>query len=225
MEKSPSRAISRTDIVVALYIFFTIISEVMGAKTFPIVTIGSFQLSTSVAIFVLPFVFSLSDIMLEVHGKKRARGLVYLGIGTIVLLMLYTLLATSLPPTSRFAPSEPAYDAIFQFSIRMSLASIAAFALSELLDLAIFSKLRERMHKKALWVRNNVSNFVGFFVDSAVFLVIAFYAPEKSLADNFGFILSLLIPYWLLKCFMSVIETPFVYAGVKWLKRDAPIAQ
>ena len=220
MEKSPSRAISRTDIVVALYIFLTIITEVMGAKTFPIITIGSFQLSSSVAIFILPIVYSLSDIMLEVHGKKRARGLVYLGIGTIVLLMLYTLLATSLPPTSRFAPSEPAYDAIFQFSIRISIASITAFALSELLDLAIFSKLRERMKGKALWLRNNVSNFVGFFVDSAVFLTIAFYALDKSLANNFSFILGLLIPYWLLKCFMSIIETPFVYAGVKWLRRD-----
>lgn len=225
MEKSSSRAISRTDVVVALYIFFIIVAEVMGAKTFPVLTIGSFHLSSSVAIFVLPFVFSLSDIMLEVHGKKRARGLIYLGIGTIVLLMLYALLATSLPPTSRFAPSEPAYDAIFQFSIRMSLASIAAFALSELLDVAIFSKLRERMKEKALWVRNNVSNFVGFFVDSAVFLTIAFYAPDKSFASNFSFLLGLLIPYWLLKCFMSIIETPFVYAGVKWLRRDTSTAQ
>lgn len=218
MKKISVLTLPRVDVIVALYIFLTIVSEVMGAKTFPIVSIGSFHLSSSVAIFVLPFVYSLSDIMLEVYGRQRARGLVYLGIGTVILLTLYQLLATSLPPTARFAPNEPAYDQIFHFSIRMSLASIAAFAASELLDVAIFSKLRERMKHKALWLRNNASNFVAFFVDSAIFLTLAFYAPEKSLGSNLAFIAGLLLPYWLLKCFMSIIETPFVYAGVKWLK-------
>lgn len=212
--------IRRSDIIVALYVFLVVTSEVFGAKTFTLFDIGSFSLGASVAIFVLPFVYSISDIMLEVHGRERARGLVLIGTGTIALLMLYALLATGLPPSSRFAPQEAAYDQIFQFSIRMSIASLVAFVVAEMLDIAIFSKIRERMKKKALWLRNNVSNFVAFFVDSAIFLTLAFYAFDKGPAENFIFILGLLIPYWLLKCLMSVIETPFVYAGVKWLKRD-----
>ena len=213
-------AIRRIDVIVALYVFLVVASEVFGAKTFPLFTIGSFTLTASVAIFVLPFVYSISDVVLEVHGRERARGLVLIGVGTITLLMLYALLATSLPPSSRFAPNEAAYDQIFQFSIRMSLASLIAFVVAEMLDIAIFAKLRERMKNKALWLRNNVSNFVAFFVDSAIFLTLAFYAFDKSPASNFVFIMGLLLPYWLLKCFMSIIETPFVYAGVKWLKRD-----
>lgn len=210
----------RLDIIIALYIFFTITAELLGSKTFGIVQIGSFTLTASVAIFVLPFVFSLTDVVLEVYGKARARNLALLGMGTIVLLILYTSLATSLPPSSRFAVHETAYDEIFQLSIRISLASIAAFACSQLLDIAVFSKLRERMKNRALWLRNNLSNFIGFFVDSAVFLTLAFYALEKGFGDNISFIFSLLIPYWLLKCVLSVIETPLVYAGVKWLKKD-----
>lgn len=212
--------IRRSDIIVALYVFLVVVSEVFGAKTFTLFNIGSFSLSASVAIFVLPFVYSISDIMLEVHGRERARGLVLIGTGTIALLMLYALLATSLPPSTRFAPQEAAYDQIFQFSIRMSIASLVAFVVAEMLDIAIFSKIRDRMKKKALWLRNNVSNFVAFFVDSAIFLTLAFYAFDKGPVENFSFILGLLIPYWLLKCLMSIIETPFVYAGVKWLKRD-----
>jgi uncharacterized integral membrane protein (TIGR00697 family) len=221
MKKLESFAIRRTDIIVGLYIFLIVASELFGAKTFPILNVGDFHLNASVAIFLLPFVFSLSDIMLEVHGRKRAKGLVYLGIGVIVLLMLFAALATALPPSSRFAPHEAGYDEIFNFGIRISFASLAAFAVSELLDVAIFARLREKMKNKALWLRNNLSNFIAFFVDSAVFLTLAFYAFDKTPGANFTFILGLLIPYWLLKCFMSIIETPLVYAGVKWLKKDS----
>lgn len=220
MKAVTSYALKRTDIVVALYVFFVIVSELLGSKTFHILNLGSFSLNASVAIFVLPFVYSLSDVMLEVHGKKKARGLVFLGTTVIVLLMAYAALATALPPSARFAPQEAAYDQIFQFSIRISFASLVAFAVAELLDVAIFAKMRERMEKRALWLRNNISNFVGFFLDSTIFLTLAFYAFDKPLGDNLSFIIGLLIPYWLLKCFLSVVETPLVYAGVKWLRKE-----
>jgi uncharacterized PurR-regulated membrane protein YhhQ (DUF165 family) len=49
-------------------------------------------------------------------------------------------------------------------------------------------------------------------------MTLAFYAFDRSLGSNFAFLTSLILPYWLLKCFMSVLETPFVYVGVKWLR-------
>lgn len=193
----------------------------MGAKTFHILDIGSFHLNASVAIFVLPMLYSLSDVVVEVKGRAHARGLIYLGIGVIVLLTLYAALATALPPSVRFSPTEPAYDTIFHASIRISLASLAAFAVAELLDIAIFSELRKLLHRRALWLRNNLSNFVGFFVDSLIFLTLAFYALNVPFGDNYHFIVGLLIPYWLLKCAMSVLGTPLVYAAANWLKKPS----
>lgn len=210
----------RMEIIVALYIFCIIVAELMGAKTFQILSIGDFALKASVAIFILPVVYSLSDVVVEVHGRERARGMVYTGIGMIVLLVLFSALATALPPSTRFAPNEVSYDFIFHASIRLSLASLVAFATAELLDVAIFAKLRERMKGRSLWLRNNLSNFISFFVDSLIFLTLAFYAFDQSFTDNFSFIAGLLIPYWLLKCAMSVFGTPLVYAGVRWLKKD-----
>lgn len=211
--------IEKYHVIIALYIFGVIVSELMGAKTFHLFNIGSFHLNASVAIFVLPMLYSLSDVVVEVKGRAQARGLVYLGIGVIVLLALYAALATALPPSTRFTPTEPAYDTIFHASIRISLASLMAFAIAELLDVAIFAKLRKLLHKRALWLRNNLSNFVGFFADSVIFLTLAFYTLNKPLGDNFHFILGLLIPYWLLKCAMSIIGTPLVYAAASWLRR------
>jgi uncharacterized integral membrane protein (TIGR00697 family) len=90
-----------------------------------------------------------------------------------------------------------------------------------MLDLAIFMKIRESMGKKALWLRNNASNIVSLFFDTAIFMTLAFYALDKSLVENVNFLTSIILPYWFMKCFMSVIETPFVYLGVRWFKGDS----
>ena len=130
------------------------------------------------------------------------------------------MLFTSLPPSARFEPSEAAYDEVFSKSIRFSAASLVAFAVSDFLDIFIFSRIRERFGKGKLWLRNNVSNFNAQFVDSLTFLVLAFYALDISFGENMAFIVGLLVPYWLLRCALSVLGTPLVYAGVNWLKKD-----
>jgi uncharacterized integral membrane protein (TIGR00697 family) len=102
----------------------------------------------------------------------------------------------------------------------MSVASLIAFGAAEFLDVFIFSKIRQKLGKKNLWLRTNASNFIAQFTDTSIFIFIAFYALNKPFGDNFSFLFGLILPYWLLKCFMSIIETPFVYLGVGWLKRD-----
>jgi len=133
---------------------------------------------------------------------------------------LFSLLAPSLPPSVRFKASEAAYDKIFGLSARIAASSLTAFAFAEFLDIYIFSKIRERFGRSRLWLRNNLSNFISQFVDTFVFITLAFYSFDRPLAGNISFLTSIILPYWLLKCSMSVIETPLVYLGVQWLQKD-----
>ena len=153
--------------------------------------------------------------MTEVFGKQRALSFVRSGFLTILFLLAFNVLALALPPADRFIPTNPAYNQIFGKSLRIIIASLTAFWLSERLDVYVFSQIRAKFKNKGLWLRNNLSNFIGQFFDTTVFMFLAFYRP-----GNFGFIISLILPYWLLKCSMSVIETPFAYWGVKWLKTE-----
>ena len=214
------KTIHKFDLLVALYVFCIAVSELMGAKTFPLLNIGSYTWNASVAIFTLPLIFTINDIVTEVYGRERTRSIIRSGLVVVALLFLFALLATFLPPSARFTPTEAAYDTIFRFSARISLASLVAFFAAEFTDLFVFVKIRQAMHGRALWLRNNLSNWVAQFLDSAVFLTLAFYTLEKGLAENASFLWSLLLPYWILKCLMSVIETPFVYLGIKWLRKD-----
>lgn len=208
------------DLLVALYIFCVAVSELMGAKTFPVFDFGWVRLNASVAVFVIPLIFTINDVIVEVYGKERARSIVRSSLVVIFLILIYSLLVTNLPPSKRFMSQESAYDAVFGLSARISAASLIAFALSDFLDIYVFAWIREKFGKKALWLRNNASNFISQFVDSATFLTLAFYALDQSIASNTGFIVSLLIPYWLLRCALSILETPLVYLGVNWLKKE-----
>ncbi len=209
--------IRKFDLIAAIYMFCVVASELMGGKTFNLLHIGNFLLSGSVAIFLFPITYAVNDIIVEARGKDRAQSLVRSGIIVIILLILFSVLAVALPPTSRFSPTEAAYESVFKISIRFSLASLFAFAIAEILDVAIFYRLRQKMGKQNLWLRTNLSNFISQFVDTAIFMILAFYALDKPFNQNIVFIMGLVLPYWGLKCAMSIIETPFVYLGVKWL--------
>jgi uncharacterized integral membrane protein (TIGR00697 family) len=140
----------------------------------------------------------------------------------VCLQVITAIFFTHLSPSGEFSRNAGAYNAIFGTSVRFGLASILAFAASELLDVAVFSKLRQRMHAKGLWLRNNVANFLSQFVDSLVWTTLAFYAFHAAFATNFRFILGIVIPYYLVRCAMSVAETPLVYLGVRWIKATKP---
>jgi uncharacterized integral membrane protein (TIGR00697 family) len=210
--------VKKMDLVVGLYIFGVITAELMGTKTFSLFNFSWLHLNAPVAIFVLPLLFTMVDVVVEVYGRPRARSLVFTGLLVIALLILYAALATDLPASHRFTKTEPAYDTIFHASIRISAASLTAFAVSELMDVAIFGRLRDKLKGRALWLRNNVTNFVSQFADSAIFLSLAFYALHDSFHSNVTFLWSLLLPYWLLRCALSVVETPLVYLGAWWLR-------
>ncbi len=210
--------IQKTDLLISFYIGCIAISELMGAKTFPLFKVGSFNLSASVAIFVVPLIYCINDMITEVYGKERARSIVRSGLVVILFFLLFSLLATHLPPTSRFAGSEKAYEAVFSVSARIAASSLIAFTIAEFLDVFIFARLRQKFGKKALWLRTNISNIISQFFDTTLFMVLAFYALNRPFGDNFSFLIGLIIPYWIIKCLMSFIETPLVYLGVKWLK-------
>lgn len=211
--------IEKFDLLVSVYIFCIVASELMGGKTFPLLKLFGYQLNASVAIFLFPFIYTINDIVIEVFGKERARSIIRSGLVIVSMLFLYTILATSLSPSGRFVKTEGAYDTVFRLSTRIAAASLIAFAIAEFTDVFVFIYIRQRLGKKALWLRNNVSNFIAQFADTVIFMTLAFYALDKSFSSNLVFLTSLIIPYWLLKVVMSIIETPLVYLGVKWLRK------
>lgn len=139
-------------IFVAIYIFCVIMTETLGIKTTPIGNISLHfgpinipQLKVSMAIFFIPFIYCINDILAQVWGYKTARTVYRISLFSIVGLAFFSWVATSLPPSMIFVHNEAAFDAVFGQTLRFSLASITAFAVSDILDVIIFCRLRDRL--------------------------------------------------------------------------------
>jgi queuosine precursor transporter len=204
-----------------LYVFCVLMAEIFGIKTIPLgvnnIELGPIlikELKVSVAIFLLPLIFSINDIVVEVWGKPVAKTIYRIGFICVIGLALVSWFATSLPASQLFIGSEAAYDSIFSQTARIAIASIIAFGVSDLLDIIVFSNLRKKI--KNLGLRSNVSNILSQFIDTTLFVYLAFFMSSH--ASVWGIIL----PYWIFKCCMSVFTTPFVYWGVLWARSTPP---
>ena len=198
--------------LISVFIGMLVGMNLLGGK---IITI--FGVSASVAVFIVPLAFAITDISTELYGRSFSRKLTFAGMFTLLILMVYSIIFVSLDPNPRFTHDE-AYRTIFCTSLRIMLASITAFGLAQLQDIFIFERIRKATKEKWLWLRTNLSTFASELVDTTVFMFIAFYMVSPKF--DALFIIKLIIPYLLLKIAFAVLITPVVYWGVRWLRRN-----
>lgn len=202
---------TKTDILIGLFVAALIAANLIGAK------IAHVFIDFSVGIFAYPITFLVTDVIEEVHGKKKAQNLIWVGFISLLFVLGITYLALNLPSAARdFFPD--AYSKIFGISIRIMIASLVAFLISQTHDVWAFNFWKQKTKGKFLWLRNNLSTIVSQFIDTVIFMFIAFYHVTPKHTAAYMFVL--IIPYWLLKVLFAVFDTPLIYAGVWWLKRE-----
>lgn len=107
-----------------------------------------------------PLAFLVNDVMNRVYGPQAARRVVWAGFAVGVLC---SLIGTQI--MGEFGPLV---------TLRIALGSGIAFLTAQLLDVAIFDRLREDRHGGAWWRAPLASTLVGSSVDTALFFTIAF---------------------------------------------------
>ncbi|MCK8485209.1 queuosine precursor transporter [Aliiroseovarius sp. S2029] len=108
--------------------------------------------------FTYPFAFLVTDVMNRVYGPSAARKVVFAGFITGV--------ACSLVGTQIMGEFGPLV------TLRVAVASGLAFLTAQLLDVAIFDRLRDGKW----WRAPAASTLIGGTVDTAIFFAIAFSA-------------------------------------------------
>jgi len=198
----------------ALYITSMVLVNTLGSK---ITTIAGVR--TSVGVFFIPILFLVTDIIGEVHGRKVSA--LFVNYSAIMLLFMFLMMALSihLPPNPTWT-LQASYESIFGSSMRMTVASLISFYAAQQIDVLTFSVLKALTKKKHLWIRNNVSTILSQFIDTTVFMFLAFYR----MSDRFTVpvIFSMIIPYWLFKVVLALLDTPLCYLGVYWLRKEKP---
>lgn len=112
--------------------------------------------------FTYPLAFLVNDVMNRVYGPQAARRVVWVGFAVGVVC---SLIGTQI--IGEFGPLV---------TLRIALGSGLAFLTAQLVDVAIFDRLRDDRHGGAWWRAPLASTLVGSTLDTALFFSIAFSA-------------------------------------------------
>ncbi|RJR13845.1 VUT family protein [Candidatus Parcubacteria bacterium] len=207
---------SQKKVLIALTIYLASLfaANTLGLKIAPFIL----GLHVSVAVFSFPFVFLTTDVIGEIYGKKMARFFVRCGFIATALFLVYSLISISLPWAEAGLWAKESYETIFGVTIRIAIASLVAFAVAEFQDVYAFFLVRAKIGERFFWLRSLISNIWSQFLDSTLFMLIAFYGVYSNEA-----ILRIIITWWLFKVAMGFLYTPLSYLALRLL-REKPAA-
>ena len=198
-------------ILIALAIFITSLmaANTLGLKIMPF----WFGLHLSVGVFMFPVVFLMTDVIGEVYGKRIAKFFVLAGFVSTALFIAYSFLSLSMPWSPRADWVHESYDTVFGISARIAIASLIAFAIAEYQDVLSFFFFKAKIGGRFFWLRSFLSNLWSQFLDTVIFMTIAFYGVYET-----SLLISLVISWWLFKVFAGFLYTPLSYLSIRLLR-------
>jgi uncharacterized integral membrane protein (TIGR00697 family) len=155
----------------------------------------------------------MTDIIGEVYGRTLAKQFVYAGFIAVVAFLIFNIVSILMPWSGAAMWAHDGYNTIFGVSIRISIASVLAFGIGEYQDVLAFFFFKAKQGSKYFWLRSNLSNIWSQFLDTVIFMVVAFagvYSTPK--------LILMIIPWWIYKVLMGVAYTPLSYVGIRLLK-------
>jgi len=176
------------------------------------------SLSFTSGVLLWPLVFLLTDITNEFFGIRGVRFISWLTVALISYGFMAAYLAIALVPaefwvgvnSERGVPDmQAAFANIFGQGMWTIGGSITAFLIGQLIDVAIFQRIRAMTGEKWIWLRATGSTAVSQLVDSFVVLYIAFVlGPQQWPTSLFLAVGTVNYAY---KVVMALLLIPFIY--------------
>ena len=158
-------------ILTVVFVSAMLISNIITSKQllFP------FGITMTGAIVIFPITYILSDVFSECYGYKWSRITCYLAFSMNLLMVLVFTLTINLPAPSYWQNQE-AYQIVLGNTPRILGASLLAYVIGDFVNDVVFRKMKEKHknEKKGFSVRAIISSIAGNFIDSFIFLPLAF---------------------------------------------------
>lgn len=183
----------------SIFMIGLVMSNLFGGK---IITVLGFTVAG--AIITYPLTFLSTDIIGEIWGKQEANDCVKIGIIVQLIFLALGYLSLAIPPQEASEALQQSLKVVLNQGLRMTLASLGAFSVSQFLDVFLFHKLKERCNSEKKWLRNNLSTMTSQLVDTLIFITIAFYGVVEDLP-------AMVLGQYVIKLLLALGDTPFFY--------------
>ncbi len=200
--------------LMALSVLITVVAniEVM-------LLVRAFGMEMTLGNILFAATFVITDILSEVSGRKAAQRTVWAGIGASIFFLLLS------QSWLLYRPAEgdwamPSFQAIFSNTPRMMFASLAVYALVQMLDVWLyhwwwdFTTRRFGDRHAYLWLRNNGSTLISQLANAVLFTLLAFWGIYDGPT-----LISIILSSYVIFIFTSLLDTPVVYLARRMYER------
>lgn len=195
-----SRGSCYLPLLIAFHIFIIIASNYLVQ-----LPIDLFGFHSTWGAFSFPFIFLATDLTVRLIGKTEARQVI---MRTMVPALIASYIVSVLFQEGHFN----GFNALSQFNtfvFRIAFASFAAYVLGQLLDVAVFDRVRRGNAR--WWLAPAAASVFGQALDTAAFFGIAFWRSSNPfMAANWGEIA--LVDY-VIKLMVSLLLFVPMYGG------------
>lgn len=194
--------------VTAIFTATLLIANTLDTKIFVL-----FGMSLPAGIIVFPLAYLAGDVLTEVYGYAAARRIIWSGFAALLLMVGSYLVAEILPPAG-FWENQDAFSKTFTQVPRIVCASMLAYLCGEFVNSFVVAKMKVATKGRWISARFVASTIAGQFVDTTVFVAVAFFGlmPPQAL-------LEITLSGWGVKVAWEVIAIPLTVVVVRWIKR------
>jgi len=187
-------------ILIGIYVALQLIADISAVK---IIDIAGIFVPAGTLVYAVTFTWR--DLLHKRLGKRTAQTTIIVAGAANILLSFYLIWVAQLKPAP-FWPHNAAFRNIFITVPRIVMASIIAEVICQLTDTEIFHFLLKRISERWQVLRVLISNAVSLFLDSLIFIGLAFggLMPFVALVTVFQ-------GQTILKGIITVVSLPLIY--------------
>lgn len=204
-----------------LYMLFgvaLVTANAMATKLFATgITLFGNEVTFTVGVICYPVTFLVTDVIGELWGKENAKLAVRFG-------FICQLFSTFMIVIARYLPAvdpeiQRNYVNLLGQNWIFVVASMTAFLCSQSWDVWVFHKLRDKYIERhgsvkgGKWIWNNGSTIGSQFIDSIVYVSVAFGFGFGWFFDSSmtGTLLCMIVGQFVIKALLALLDTPLFY--------------
>lgn len=177
----------------------TILANIIVCKT---IEIGGITLSLGNIMFASNYL--VVDIISEKYGPKYAQKAINNALLSTILFICTTQICLLFIPASTDVVQD-SMKTLFDFNLRVSVASLTMFYISNKVDIYLFEKIKKKYPNK-LWLRNNISTIIANCGENYIFNSLAFLG-----IFDFATVMSIATTSTVIEIIVALLDTPFLY--------------
>jgi hypothetical protein len=195
-------------IITGLFVGVLVLSNILATK---MLQYGPFVSDGGTLLFPLSYIFG--DVLTECYGYKASRKVIWTGFFMIILMSFNIWIIGILTSEPNWV-FQDAYNSILMPVPRIVLGSVFGYFSGEFANSFVLSKMKIFTKGKYLWMRTIGSTLVGEFVDSIIFVAIAFLGLYP-----INVLLIMVISNYIFKTLIEVLFTPLTYKIIHFVKK------